>query len=70
MPTADAPILYPDRLRVRAPRGLSAAIEVAADRRHTNPSEWIRQSLLRALQQDGVRLCDGRVEMAADRCAR
>jgi len=59
--TENAPARFPERFRLRAPRGLAAAIEVAAGRHHTNPSEWTRQTLLRALEQEGVRLCDGRV---------
>jgi hypothetical protein len=50
---------YPETLRARVPRGLPAAVEVAARKRHTNPSEWIRQKTLRALEADGITLRDG-----------
>ena len=41
--------LFPEDLRVKAPRGSREAIAAAAERKHTTKSEWIRQSLLRAL---------------------
>lgn len=47
---------FPDRLRLRAPRGLPAAVKAAARRRHTCASEWMRQTLLRGLQNEGVSL--------------
>ena len=53
---------YPDKLRLRVPRGLPAALEFAARQRNTSPAEWARQALLRGLAADGVRLTDGRVE--------
>jgi hypothetical protein len=53
---------FPQRLAFRAPAGLPQAIEAAARQRHTNPSEWTRQAVLRALEADGVRLStDSRV---------
>jgi len=58
----DTPIRFPDRLRLRVPRGLSAAVELAAGRHHTSPSEWARQALLRGLEDEGLRLINGRVE--------
>ena len=67
MPAPDAPIRYPERLRVRAPRGFAAAIEVAARRRHTSPSELMRQAILRALEQEGVQLRDGQVFAGVER---
>jgi predicted HicB family RNase H-like nuclease len=45
---------YPDRLQFRAPRGLGGAIKAAADRHYTSPAEWARQTLLRALEEDGL----------------
>jgi hypothetical protein len=58
--------LFPETLRMRAPRGLPAAVAVAARRKHMSPSEWARQSILRSLEADGVRLLDGgQVDMSA-----
>ena len=63
MQNADASIRFPERLRLRAPRGLSAALDLAAGRHHQTPAEWARQTLLRGLEAEGVRLSDGDVEM-------
>jgi hypothetical protein len=60
--TVSHPVRYPARVRLRAPAGLPAAIEVAARRRNTSPSNWMRTALLHGLEDQGVRLCDGRVE--------
>jgi hypothetical protein len=46
----------PERFALRAPYGLSAAIERAAQKRSTSPAEWARQALLGALDADGVQL--------------
>lgn len=59
--TREAPVRFPERLRLRAPRGLSAALELAAERRHTSPSEYARQTLLKGLEADGLALRDGAV---------
>ena len=56
--------IFPEDLRVKAPRGSREAIAAAAERKHTTQSEWIRQSLLRTLEADGVRLRRGMVELA------
>ena len=56
--------IFPEDLRVKAPRGSREAIAAAAQRKHTTQSEWIRQSLFRALEADGVRLRRGMVELA------
>jgi len=56
--------IFPEDLRVKAPRGSRQAIAAAAERKHTTQLEWIRQSLLRALEEDGVRLRRGMVELA------
>ena len=53
----EATIRYPEKLRLRTPRGLSAALQQAAGRNHTSPSEWARQTLLRGLAAEGVSLC-------------
>ena len=55
--------IFPEDLRVKAPRGSRQAIAAAAQRRHTTQSEWIRQALIRALEADGVRLRRGMVEL-------
>jgi len=57
--------IFPEDLRVKAPRGSREAIAAAAQRKHTTKSEWIRQSLLRALEADGVKLRCGAVEITA-----
>ena len=49
---------YPDKLRLRVPRGLPDALRLAAKQRHTTPAEWARQTLLRGLAQEGVPLLD------------
>jgi hypothetical protein len=59
----DPHIRFPQRLALRVPEGMPEAVEAAARQRHTNPSEWTRQAVLRALEADGVRLgADGRVQ--------
>jgi hypothetical protein len=57
--------IFPEDVRVKAPRGSREAIAAAAQLRHTTQSEWIRQSLLRALEADGVKLCRGTVKLVA-----
>jgi hypothetical protein len=60
-------VRFPDKLRLRTPKGLPQAIEVAAAARHTQPSEWARQALLRGLEADGLTLFpDGRVGPAPE----
>jgi hypothetical protein len=49
---------FPDKLRLRVPRGLPAALRIAATRRHTTPTEWARQTLLRGLAAEGVLLSE------------
>jgi len=49
-----SPVRFPDKLRLRTPKGLPRAIEVAAALRHTQPAEWARQALLRCLEADGL----------------
>ena len=55
-------IHFPASLRLRVPQGLSEALQQAARRRHTTPAEWARQTLIRGLEADGVRLRDGQIE--------
>jgi len=52
---------YPDKLRLRVPRGLPDALRLAARQRHTSASEWARQALLRGLEAQGVQLCEAQV---------
>jgi hypothetical protein len=49
---------YPDKIRLRVPRGLPEALRLAAKQRHTTASEWARQALLRGLEAQGVQLCE------------
>jgi hypothetical protein len=50
---------YPEKMRLRLPRGMPEALALAAGQHHTTPSEWVRQALLRSLEADGVCLRDG-----------
>jgi len=60
-------VRFPDKLRLRTPKGLPRAIEIAAAARHTQPSEWARQALLRCLEADGLTLLpDGQIDAAPD----
>ena len=49
---------FPDKLRLRVPRGLSVAIKRAAWQRRTTAAEWTRQALLHALEAQGIALPD------------
>ena len=49
-------ISFPDKLRLRAPAGLSEAIRRVARQNHTTSSEWARRALLRSLEAEGVSL--------------
>jgi hypothetical protein len=57
-------VTYDETLRLRAPRGLHAALQLAARQRHTTSAEWARQTLLQGLEAAGVRLRDGEVELS------
>jgi hypothetical protein len=50
---------FPQRLVVKVPAGLPAAIEIAARRGLTTPAEWARRALLNALEVAGVSLDAG-----------
>jgi hypothetical protein len=50
---------FPDKLRLRAPAGLSKAIRQAARKHHTSSSEWARRTLLRGLEAEGLSLAAG-----------
>lgn len=67
LPRGDRAVRFPESLRLRVPRGLPAAVAAAARRHHTSAPEWVRQTLLRSLAADGVRLRDGEVEMTEAR---
>jgi hypothetical protein len=56
---ARIPIRFPERLALRVPKDLPRAVELAANRVHTNPAEWTRQVILRALAAEGIDLCRG-----------
>jgi hypothetical protein len=57
--------IFPEDLRVKAPRGALAAIAAAAQLKHTSRSEYVRQAILRCLDADGVRLRRGMVMIAS-----
>jgi predicted HicB family RNase H-like nuclease len=45
---------YPEAARLRLPKGMSAALATAAQRRHQSISDWTRQALLRCLEVEGI----------------
>jgi hypothetical protein len=51
-------IHFPTSLHLRVPQGLPKAVQQAAKQRHQTPAEWLRQTLLRGLEAEGVRLSD------------
>jgi hypothetical protein len=53
-------------IRARVPAGLPQAIEIAARAQFTNPAEYLRRAVVRALQADGVHLdAEGRIKVPA-----
>ena len=56
--------LFPEDVRVKAPRGMRRAIAKAAELDHTTQAEWTRRALLGCLNAKGVRLRRGTVEAA------
>jgi hypothetical protein len=58
--------VFPEDVRVKAPRGSRKAIAKAAEQRNTTQAEYIRQSILRALEADGILLGRGFVETAVE----
>jgi hypothetical protein len=50
---------YPEKMRLRLPRGMPEALALAAVQHHTTPAEWARRALLRSLEADGVCIRDG-----------
>jgi hypothetical protein len=61
---------YPEKMRLRLPRGMPEALALAAGQHHTTPSEWVRQALLRSLAAEGVSLRDGAAAVCEPRDAR
>ena len=60
--------MFPETPKLRAPVGLNQAIKAAAKRRHCTAGEFVRQSLLRTLQAEGVFLrSDGKVVQELER---
>jgi len=57
---------YPARMEVRIPKALRHAVEIAAERQNTKAAEWIRRSLLRALEVEGIRVRSGVLEFGDD----
>jgi hypothetical protein len=49
----------PEALRLRVPRGLPAAVQTAARKHHQTGAEWVRQTLLKSLRDEGLALHDG-----------
>jgi hypothetical protein len=53
----------PDKMRVRVPKGLPAAVQAAASREFTTPSDFVRRAIVQAVKTAGVELrADGRIE--------
>jgi hypothetical protein len=48
--------VFSEELRVKAPEGSREAIAIAAARKHTTRSEYVRQAVIRSLEADGVNL--------------
>jgi hypothetical protein len=47
---------FPEPVQFRGPLGLRAAVWVLARRKHTTPSEVMRQFVIRGLEEAGVRI--------------
>jgi hypothetical protein len=59
--------VFPETLKHRGPAGLNQAIKLAARKQHRTAGEFVRQCLLRSLEEQGVRLHEnGRVEEIDD----
>ena len=48
--------VFPERLHLVAPRGISAALDELASRQHRTKSEIVRQVILRELEANGLQL--------------
>ncbi|MGC1180112.1 MAG: hypothetical protein WA884_14125 [Methyloceanibacter sp.] len=55
--------IFPEDLRVKAPRGMRQAIAKAAELDHTTQAEWTRRALLQCLSARGVKLRRGWLEL-------
>jgi|RhiMethySRZTD1v2_1073278.scaffolds.fasta_scaffold4938056_1 hypothetical protein len=53
---APAGARFTEALKLRCPEGMLAAVAQVARRRHQTSSEYLRQLVLRDLQQEGVML--------------
>jgi len=51
-------VYFPTSLHLRVPHGLPEAVQQAAKQRHQTPAEWLRQTLLRGLEAEGVKLSE------------
>jgi hypothetical protein len=52
--TASAGVRFTDSLRVRCPASLPTAIDLAAAKNLTTPSEYVRRSVIERLRSDGI----------------
>lgn len=59
-------VRYPETVRVRTPRGMAKAVNAAAAKLHTNPSEFCRQAILNALKAQGLELRAAEAEDRAE----
>jgi hypothetical protein len=64
-PVNDGRSRFPEDLKAKAPKGMSAAIAAAAQIRNTTNAEYVRQAVLQCLASDGVKLRRGLVVIAA-----
>jgi hypothetical protein len=48
--------IFPEELRVKAPRGSNEALAQGAQKRFCTKSEYVRQAVIRRLEEDGVQL--------------
>jgi hypothetical protein len=61
---ADGRGIFPEDFRVKAPLGFNDAVKAAAQRQHMTRAEYARRALLRSIEEDGVKLRHGLVEVA------
>ncbi len=45
---------FPENVQLRGPRGVRAAVCAVARRKHSTPSEIMRQYIIRGLEEDGA----------------
>jgi hypothetical protein len=65
-PVNDGRSRFPEDLKAKAPKGMSAAIAAAARIKNTTNAEYVRQAVLQCLATDGVRLRRGMVELTGE----